>query len=276
MMVQTDRPRPVRPLPELLDALRDHGLRRGVQPTGPMPARPALPTGLPDLDRALGTGGWPRGALALIDAPTGSGATSLALGTLAACQASGGLVAYLDPTGSLDPATASRLGVDLAWLLVVRPADGAEAVELAGWLAREGRIDAMVLDLADTFLSRGLPRGLSRGLDRLADLLVRSGGVTLLLAGNGREAAGRVAGVRVALRRQAWLAVGADLVGQRVEATVTRQRWALAGSSAELDLYFGEGRRTDALLRNAASPLEEERAVDIELAEVPGLRVVGA
>ncbi|HEY8180327.1 MAG TPA: hypothetical protein VIH33_07980 [Candidatus Limnocylindria bacterium] len=267
MMVQPDPPRPVRPLPELLDALRRHGLRRGVEPSGPMPARPALPTGQPDLDRALGTGGWPRGALALIDAPTGSGATSLALGTLAACQASGGLVAYLDPAGSLDPATASWLGIDLAWLLVVRPADAAEAVELAGWLAREGRIDAMVLDLADTFLPRGL--------DRLADLLVRSGGVTLLLAGTGREVAGRVAGVRVALQRRAWLAVGRDLVGQRVEATVTRQRWALAGSRAQLDLYFAEGRRTDALLRTSAHPLAEPAASDATL-EVPSLQVVGA
>ena len=263
MMVQTDRPRPVQPLPELLEALRHHGLRRGVEPSGPMPPRPTLPTGQPDLDRALGTGGWPRGALAVLDAPTGSGATSLAFGTLAACQASGGQVAYLDPAGSLDPATASRLGVDLAWLLVVRPADAAEAVELASWLAREGRIDAMVLDLADTLLPRGL--------DRLADLLVRSGGVTLLLAGAGRESAGRVAGVRVALRRRAWLAVDRDLVGQRVEATVTRQRWALAGGRAELDLFFAEGRRVDALLRQAAQPVASDATV-----EVPSLRVVGA
>ena len=267
MMVQTDRPRPVQPLPELLEALRHHGLRRGVEPSGPMPPRPALPTGQPDLDRALGTGGWPYGARALLDAPSGSGATSLALGSLAACQAAGGVVAYLDPTGSLDPATAARLGVNLEWLLVVRPADAAEAVELAGWLAREGRIDALVLDLAGTILPRGL--------DRLADLLVRAGGVIMLLAGEGRQAAGRVAGVRVALRRRAWLAVGRDLVGQRVEATVTRQRWALAGSRAQLDLYFAEGRRTDALLRAAAHPGAEPAHSDVTL-EAPSLQVVGA
>jgi hypothetical protein len=260
MTVQTDVSRPVRPLPELLEALRDRGLRKGTDP-GPMPVRPPLPTGQPALDQALRTGGWPRGALALLDAPAGSGATSLALGSLAACQAAGGLVAYLDPTGSLDPATANRLGVNLEWMLVVRPADAAEAVELAGWLAREGRIDAMVLDLADMLLPRGL--------DRLADLLVRAGGVTLLLAGAGREAAGRVAGVRVALQRRAWLAMGRDLVGQRVEATVTRQRWALAGGSAALDLYFGEGRRIDALLQSGATPLEDQ-------AEQPALQVVGA
>jgi hypothetical protein len=260
MTVQTDVSRPVRPLPELLEALRDRGLRKGTDP-GPMPVRPPLPTGQPALDAALGTGGWPRGALALLDATPGSGATTLALGSLAACQQGGGLVAYLDPTGSLDPAIASRLGVNLEWMLVVRPADAAEAVELAGWLAREGRIDAMVLDLADTLLPRGL--------DHLADLLVRAGGVTLLLAGAGREAAGRVAGVRVALQRRAWLAVGRDLVGQRVEATVARQRWALAGSSAQLDLYFAEGRRVDPLLQVAATPLEE-------LEERPLLQVVSA
>ena len=66
------------------------------------------------------------------------------------------MVAYLDPAGSLDPATAARLGVNLDWLLVVRPADGAEAVELAGWLARERRIDAMVLDLPGAVSRRAL------------------------------------------------------------------------------------------------------------------------
>src|SRR5437870_1051269 len=126
-------------------------------------------------------------ALTLLDAPTGGGATSLALGSIAACQAAGGLVAWLDPAGRLDPATAARLGVELEWLLVVHPADPAEAVELAGWLIRSRLIELVVLDLADA--------PATPGLNRLADLLVRAGSVGLLLAGSsGREAAGRVAG----------------------------------------------------------------------------------
>ncbi|MBA3687704.1 MAG: hypothetical protein H0W81_02535, partial [Chloroflexi bacterium] len=44
--------RPIQPLPELLEALRDHGLRRGVDP-GPMVAANPLPTGQPGLDVAL-------------------------------------------------------------------------------------------------------------------------------------------------------------------------------------------------------------------------------
>jgi hypothetical protein len=130
-------------------------------------------------------------------------------------------------------------------------------VELGAWLARDGLIDAMVLDLAGG--------GAPRDLDRLARLLARSGGVTLLLTGAaGREAAG----VRVRLQRRAWLAVGRDLVGQRVEASVERHRWALTGGRAEIDLFFAEGRRTDPLLRAAATPLEERAE------ERPALRVV--
>jgi hypothetical protein len=50
------------------------------------------------------------------------------------------------------------------------------------------------------------------------------------------------------------LTVGRDLVGQRVEAVVERHRWALAGGSAELDLWFGEGRRLDPLAAILAEP----------------------
>jgi hypothetical protein len=39
-----------------------------------------------------------------------------------------------------------------------------------------------------------------------------------------------------------------------VAAFVTRHRWTLAGGSAELDLYFGEGRRIDPLLPALAAP----------------------
>ena len=82
---------------------------------------------------------------------------------------------------------------------------------------------------------------------------------------------GRVAGVRVALRRSAWLAAGRDLVGQRVHAVVERHRWALAGGSAELDLWFGEGRRIDPWLATAAEPRPVE-----SVEERPALRVVSA
>jgi recombination protein RecA len=250
-----------------VESLRARGLdlRRASEPAAVESgaARPSVSSGHPELDRALGTDGWPRGALALVDAPAGGGASTLALRTIAAAQRAGGLAAWLDLDGTLDPAVAARLGVAVEWLLVARPHDAAEAIELAAWLGRSGHIDALVLDLGVT----GPPD--RRALDRLGMLLARSGATAaLVLAPGARASIGAVAGVRVALDRTAWLSVGRDLVGQRVRATVERHRWALAGGSAELDLWFGEGRRIDPVIELRAEP----RSVD----ERPALRVVGA
>lgn len=255
------------PLADALETLRARGLslRRGSEPAAVALDRPSVSTGFPELDDVLGTQGWPRGALAQLDAPPGSGATSLALATVAAAQAGGGLAAWLDLDGALDPAVAARLGVELEWLLVARPRDPGEGIELAAWLGRSGLIDALVLDLGE----RGVPD--RRALDRLSALLARSGGTSALVVASGaRQAVAPVASVRVALRREAWLAVGRDLVGQRVTATVERHRWALAGGAAELDLWFGEGRRIDSL----APALAEPRPIE-EVAH-PALRVVSA
>jgi len=251
-------------LANALETLRARGLglRRGSDPEPIEHARPGVPTGHASLDAALGTDGWPRGAIVLLDAARGMGASTLALGTLAAAQASGGLVAWLDLDGTLDPAVAARLGVSLEWLLVARPRDPDEAIELAAWLGRSSLIDALVLDLGE----RALPD--RRALDRLGLLLARSGATAaLVLAPAGRAVAGAVAGVRVGLHRSAWLAVGRDLVGQRVTAVVERHRWALAGGSAELDLWFGEGRRIDPQLVALAEPrqFEERPATPVEL-----------
>src|SRR5918995_6865687 len=159
-------------LESALEALRARGLglRRASEAPQPARARPSVPTGHPALDDALGTGGWPRGALAALDATPGSGATTLALGSVAACQATGGLAAWIDLPGTFDPATAVRLGVDLGWLLVVRPADPGEAIELASWLARSGLIDAFGLDLG------GMPAARA-ALDRLATLMARGSSI---------------------------------------------------------------------------------------------------
>jgi recombination protein RecA len=253
--------------PSLASALetlraRGLGLRRGSEPAAVERSRPSVSSGHAELDAALGTDGWPRGALSLLDAPVGTGATTLALGTLAAAQATGGLAAWLDVDGTLDAATAMRLGVSLEWLLVARPRDPSEAVELAAWLGRSGLIDALVLDLGQ----RSAPD--RRALDRLGSLLARSAVMAgIVLAPAGRSVAGAVAGVRVSLHRAAWLAVGRDIVGQRVEVVVERHRWALAGGSAQVDLLFGEGRRIDPLLAAGAEPRIVER-------ERPSLRVV--
>jgi len=129
-----------------------------------------------------------------------------------------------------------------------------EAVELAGWLARSRLIDAFVLDVGGVGAA-------GRSLERLAALLARTSATGLLVADRVlNAAAAQAAGIRITLERRAWLAVGADLVGQRLKATVARHRWAVPGGQAELDLWFAEGRRIDPLVARVAVPVARASA----------------
>ena len=209
----------------------------------------------PPLDEALVTGGWPRGALAVLDAAPGHPAPrrsrSMRPPRLPGCRRADGVDRprrHVRPGLRRPPRGESRVAAP------VRPrqrARGPGAGRLAGPLPAPR--PALVLDLGE----RAVPD--RRALDRLASLLARSESTSaLVLAPAGRAVAGVVAGVRVALHRTAWLGIGRDLVGQRVHASVERHRWALAGGSAELDLWFGEGRRLDPLVATLAEPQSVE------------------
>ncbi|MCY7419258.1 MAG: DNA recombination/repair protein RecA, partial [Chloroflexi bacterium] len=77
-------------------------------------------TGFRALDGLIG--GLPRqGTVAIVGGPS-SGATTLTLRAVAEAQASGAIAAWLDLPGRFDPLEAAGRGVDLRWLVVVRPA----------------------------------------------------------------------------------------------------------------------------------------------------------
>src|SRR5512133_1220304 len=73
----------------------------------------SIPTGSLALDAALGIGGVPRGRIVEIYGPESSGKTTLALQIIAEAQRMGGVAAFVDAEHALDPAYASRLGVDI-------------------------------------------------------------------------------------------------------------------------------------------------------------------
>ena len=98
-----------------------------------------VPTGFARLDALLGTGGLPRGVSASFRGARSSGKTALALHCLAQAQARGGIVAFLDLCRIFDPLEAASRGVDLRWLLVVRPADVDEGWALAPHSSLVGR-----------------------------------------------------------------------------------------------------------------------------------------
>ena len=111
---------------------RDAAVSMGALALAPLPD-PDGPAGTPDIEpdatrtstgfRALDglIGGLPRqGTVAIVGGPS-SGATTLTLRAVAEAQATGAIAAWLDLPGRFDPLEAAERGVDLRWLVVVRP-----------------------------------------------------------------------------------------------------------------------------------------------------------
>lgn len=75
-----------------------------------MPTTDVLGTGLVDLDRLTGIGGWPRGHICEVFGAESVGVTTLLVQTLAAAQQHGGIVAFVDVDRAFIPEYARRLG----------------------------------------------------------------------------------------------------------------------------------------------------------------------
>ncbi|MCB1149236.1 MAG: recombinase RecA, partial [Chlamydiia bacterium] len=105
-----------------------------------------IPTGAMTLDAALGIGGVPRGRVVEVYGPESSGKSTLALHIVANAQKAGGVAAYIDAEHAVDPAYASKIGVNLDNLLISQPDSGEEALNIAETLARSNAVDVIVID----------------------------------------------------------------------------------------------------------------------------------
>ncbi len=188
---------------------------------------------------------WP----SVVDHPS-SGKTTLALRCAAEAQASGDIVAWLDLTRAFDPVEAVGRGVDLRWLLVIRPADVQEGLSLAGSLLTGRCVGLLVVDLPARLQAR-----LDQLLRRLAAHAHRVGARLILLepASLATSVGAALAGstsLRLELERRAWLRLGRDVVGQRTVVAVAKNRYGPPGRSVELDIhYLAEGERSVATHR---------------------------
>jgi len=260
----------------------------GALATVPLPAEPAdperspgrapdrdrvVPTGFAALDAILGLGGVPRSTALAVRGSGSSGKTTLALRLAAEAQASGSIVAYVDLARSLDPVEAVARGVRLEWLVVLEPTSIDEALAMAGALVGGRSVDLLIVDLP---AGRTGPREARRGSDRtgaspparragprppsVADrigrlaALARRADVLLVvleppdLPGPVSSAIAESAGLRLELAQRSWIRLGRDVVGQRTEVVVARNRAGPPGRRAELRILYAEGGGRDACL----------------------------
>lgn len=111
-------------------------------------------TGSLSLDLALGIGGLPRGRIIEIYGPESSGKTTLALHAIAEIQKQGGTAAFVDAEHALDVGYARKLGVKTDDLLISQPDAGEQALEIADMLVRSGGVDLLVIDSVAALVPR--------------------------------------------------------------------------------------------------------------------------
>ena len=195
-------------------------------------------TGFPALDAILGPAGLPREASTAIRGDLSSGKTTLALRCIAEAQARGSIAAYLDLARTFDPVEAVARGVDLRWLIVVRPADAAEGFALGGALLSGRAVDLLVVDLPAR-----APARVEESLRRLAGHARRVGARLVVLeprslASSLQGGLAEATGLRLELERRSWIRLGRDVVGQRTEVTVAKNRYGPPGRRTDLEIHY--------------------------------------
>jgi hypothetical protein len=212
------------------------------------PAQPIVRTGFGAIDGLIG--GLPgQGTVSLVGDPS-SGATTLALRAMAEAQASGAIGAWLDLPGRFDPLEAASRGVDLRWLVVVRPLVASDGLRIAGSLLGSRSVDVLVLDLPPRSSSAqaGVLRQLAAHARRVGARVIAIGSDGL--APGLRDALAEASHVRLALEHRDWLRVGREVVGQRVTVTVEKDRGGAPGRAVDIEIvYPPDGERGPAITR---------------------------
>jgi recombination protein RecA len=257
--------------PTLGAALGQLRHRFGPGVAGPPDGAPpvaAVSTGSPALDLATGVGGVPRGRITEVYGPDGAGKTTLVLSVIAQAQQAGGTACFIDTEHALDLAWAAIAGVDLERLVLCRPDDGEQALEVADVLVSSGGLHVLVLDSIAALVPRAELDGemgdrhpgvqanlLSLALRKLCGRIARAGTAVVVTnqlrqrAGtpgtpvytSGGRALGYYASLRLDLRPLGQLRDGGQVVGSRVRVQVTKNKVAPAWHVAELDVRSDRG-----------------------------------